>query len=250
MTMTTLIAQCKWETLRQIRNRRFFFFTILLPIGFYFLFTHVFGNQSRVGGESWGAYYLISMATFGVVGGAINGLSSRIAFDRTQGWQRLQQTTPLPTWMYLAGKIVSQLLTAVVSIILLFVVGSLGNGVHLSATVWLAGGLWLVIGSLPFIALGILIGLVAGTEGAQIVASGVYFLLSIAGGLWMPVQVMPKVMQDIAHWMPTYRLADATWRLAAGHSPQLADVTTLGGYLAVLLVLTMWFLRRVEARTA
>ncbi|UUZ82830.1 hypothetical protein LJK88_02025 [Paenibacillus sp. P26] len=67
--MRSLLAQCKAELLRTVRNRRFLFGAVLLPIVFYFIFTGVYGDEMQVGGMEWKAYYLMSMTIFGVIGG-------------------------------------------------------------------------------------------------------------------------------------------------------------------------------------
>lgn len=249
--MKSWSMQAKIEILRNVRNRRFFFFSVLLPIGFYFLYVHLIGANQSVGGASWSTYYMMSMATFGVVGAGLNGMSSRIAFERTQGWLRLVQTTPQSAISYITTKIVANLMINMAEVILLFLAGGLFEHVRLSVSVWILSGLWIAFGGLTFIVLGLLIGQVAGMDAAQIVASALYFLLSITGGLWFPVTMMPSLMKHIANWMPTYHLAHVAWSLVGGQSPSFADFTVLLGYLVAFGLLAVWVTnRRPEARVA
>lgn len=249
--MNAFIAQCKWEMLRQVRNRRFLFFSVLLPVAFYFLFVRITGNPNMsIDGASWKAYYMMSMATFGVVGGAINGLSSRIAFERTQGWMRLVQTTPLPNWSYFGSKVIAQLVLNVIMILIVFLAGGFGEHVQMTAAQWITCGVGLVVGAVPFIALGILIGFAAGAEASQIIASGVYFIVSILGGLWFPTTAMPSVMKDISKWTPTNRMADIAWNTLGGHTVPVSDFLVLAGYLVFFSALAMRLLRRQEEQAA
>lgn len=75
------------------------------------------------------------------------------------------------------------------------------------------------------------------------VATGIYLILSIVGGLWFPTSIMPKLLQDIAAWTPTYRFANVAWHIAAGTGPHTADFVMLAGYLVVFVLLAQWAYR-------
>ncbi len=248
--MTTsgrLMAHCKYEALRQLRNWRWMLLTLGWPLFYYFLFVHLNGAKMSIAGTLWDRYFLMSMAAFSIIGTALNGLASRVAVERAEGWSRLLQTTPMPPWTYVTSKIVVQLGLGAVIVVILFLAGDLGQGVHLSLGMWLGTWLWLTLAVAPFVALGVLLGLVAGKETAGMASSAVYFLLSMAGGLWWPIQIMPKFLQHLAQWLPTYRLADGAWRMLAGHAPAVKDLALLLGYLVVFTLAAMWVVRRRQA---
>lgn len=248
--MHALLAQCKAELIRSIRNRRFFIFTILFPLGFYLYYVSTLGGNTQIGGASWNAYYMMSMATFGVLGGAVNTVGVRLAQERTKGWVRLLQTTPMKPGFYLVSKIVAQLFTSLFIVLVIFLAGGLVEGVHLSVGDWIGSALWIWFGSLPFMALGILIGMVSGAQAAQPIATGVYFLLSALGGLWMPIDSFSKTMRTIAHWFPTYRYAHVVWNIVAGKTPDWSDAMVLIAYLILFMVLSIMIGKRQEAVNA
>ncbi|WDL95753.1 ABC transporter permease [Alicyclobacillus sp. ALC3] len=237
------LNQVKWEIIRQFRNRRFFIFTILIPLFYYFLFVKIDGGNMKVAGSAWKVYFMMSMATFSSIGAALNGLASRIAFERTQGWMTLIRTTPLRPVYYVVGKVGAQLLVSAVMVIVLFAAGALGEGVRLTTAQWVTSWLWLTIGTMPFIALGISIGLIAGMEASGMAATGIYLIFSILGGLWFPTAIMPKLLQHIATWTPTYRIANIAWRIGAHSAPRLSDIAVLAGYLVVFGALAQWAYR-------
>lgn len=242
--MATWIAQSRWELRRMVRNRRFFFFTLLIPLFYYFLFVKVDGGAMKVNNTTWNAYFMMSMAAFSVIGTAVNGLSGRIAFERTQGWLRLMQTTPLPARTYIGSKVLAQIITAGLSALVLFLAGTIFEHVRLDAWEWIICLLWLAIGAIPFIVLGALIGLVAGAEASNMIASAVYLILAVVGGLWWPVQAMPSWLQDIAKATPTYNFADITWRVIGRQVPPLQDWFILLAWLVVFTAVVLWILRR------
>jgi ABC-2 type transport system permease protein len=248
--MQALLAQCKAEWIRTLRNKRFLIFTVLFPVGFYLFYVSMIGRNTQVGGASWNAYYMMSMATFGVLGGAINTVGVRLAQERTKGWVRLLHTTPLPSGYYMISKIVAQMVSSLLIILVLFLVGGLAEGVQLTAGQWIGSALWIWFGSLPFMALGALIGMVSGVQAAQPIATGVYFLLSALGGLWMPIDVFSDTMKTIAHWFPTYHYGHVVWNIVAGKAPEWQDAAVLLAYLILFMALSRIIGKRQEAVNA
>lgn len=244
--MGALMRQCQFEVSRMMKNRAFLFFSLMMPLAFYFIFVNVDGANMRLAGTTWKTYFLMSMAAYSVLGSSIFGLSGRVSFERTQGWLRLVRTTPLPNYAYVAAKCLSQLIISFFSIMLLFIVGALTQGVSLVAIQWTVSLLWLTIGSLPFVAIGLFIGVVFGNEATAIVCNILNMALGILGGLWWPIKMMPHIMQTIAQYTPTYRFADVAWQVIAGKSAHASDLAVLAGYLALFVAATLMVLRRKQ----
>ncbi len=244
--MYAVWKQCQFEFIRTIRNRQFLFFSIAMPILFYFIFIKVNGPNLQLEGTTWKTYFLMSMAAFSIIGSSLFGLAGRISFERTQGWLRLVQTTPLRHSAYIVGKCLSQFVVSIASITALFLVGGLSQGVHLSAAEWLESGLLLTVGSLPFVTMGLFVGVLFRVEAATLVCNIFNLVLGVLGGLWFPVAIMPQLMQDIAHWTPSYRFAHLAWQTVAGAAVQLSDVLVLLAYAVLFVLLTIWVLRKQE----
>lgn len=101
--MNPMIAQCKAELLRIIRNPYYVFWSLLMPIMFYFIFTRVV-NTGTDDTKQWQAHYLMSMAAFSVMGSAIMTLGIRLVQEQTQGWNTFIRITPLPSSVYFSAK--------------------------------------------------------------------------------------------------------------------------------------------------
>jgi len=246
--MRQLVSQSWFEVRRNFRNRQFIFSSLLMPIIFYFIFLKVDGANQQVDGTSWKAYFLMSMSAFSVIGSSLFSLSSRIAYERTQGWFTLVRTTPLSSNAYVFGKIVAQWITMALSVALIFVIGGWSQAISLAPGQWLGVWLWLTFGALPFMALGLLIGVAINVEATYLIANILYLVLAVLGGLWFPIQIMPATMQHIAKWLPTYRFAHVAWNTIAGVNIQASDLLIVGGYTVVFLLLTGWVLRLRAAR--
>jgi ABC-2 type transport system permease protein len=248
--MNALIGQLKAELKRTLRNRRYMMFTMIMPLAFYLIFVSQVGGNTKIDGANWSAYYMMSMASFGVIGGSLNTLGVNLANERIQGWVRLLKTTPMPGWVYLVSKMASQLLLNLGVILLLFLVGHFVEHVDLTGGQWLGAGLWVWLSSLAFMAIGVFIGTVAGAQAAQVLATGVQLVFSMLGGLWTPVAAMPSWMKEVANYLPTYHMGHGPWEIVSGRVPAWTDFTNLAVYLIVFMLLSVWVNKKQEAVSA
>lgn len=95
MSMSMLIAQSKVEMLRMSRNVYFVFWSLMIPVAFYVLYTRIFATGTS-DAEAWNAHYLMSMTCFSIMGSSIMTLGIRLVQERAHGWSTFLQVTPLP----------------------------------------------------------------------------------------------------------------------------------------------------------
>lgn len=228
------------EVRRTLRKPAFLLYTVGFPVGFYLLFTTVFGGTNG----DWAAQYMVSMALYGAMGAVLTGVGARIALERTDGWTRALALTPLRPAGYLAIKLGAGTILTVPVILLVMACGAVVNGVRLPATTWLLLVPLLWLGTLPFLALGIAIGYTLRDETAFGTAMVALFVFSIGGGLWLPVRAFPGWLADVAHALPSYRAGELAWRLLDGRQPFGAGALVFAVWLVVLLGLAGWRFRR------
>lgn len=244
--MKLIRLQCKAEILRVLRNPYFVFWSLLMPIIFYFIFTKVVNTGSPNEGL-WQAHYLMSMTTFSVMGSSIMTLGIRMVQEKSQGWSTFMRLTPLPDSIYFLGQMIGQSIIHLLSIIIIFIAGAMINGVSLTAFEWIMSGLWILIGSIPFLALGTIIGAMKKVETASGVSNVLYLILAVAGGMWMPLEIMPKLMQSIARWLPSYNFGNGAWEIVRGNLPDWKNIIILLGYLILFMLLSKYIRRKQEA---
>ncbi|MGG2063370.1 ABC transporter permease [Bacillus sp. S14(2024)] len=243
--MRAFWMQCKIEILRTFRNRLFILFSLVMPIMFYYIFTNVVSGPQD--GGAWKAHYLISMATFSIVGSALFGFGGRLSQEKGQGWTQLLQITPLPEGVYLSAKIIAQTAVNAFSIAVIFTSGILMNHVDLTIGQWIGAGLWLLIGVTPFLAIGTIIGAIKKTDAAMGLANMLNMCLAILGGLWMPIEILPKTLRSIGEWTPTYHFGSGAWDIVAGKAIGWENAAVLGGYFIAFVVLSIYIRKRQEA---
>ncbi|SDT56519.1 ABC-2 type transport system permease protein [Paenibacillaceae bacterium GAS479] len=245
--LNATIAQCKAELVRTIRNKRFVFFSVVMPVAFFFLFTSTMDSGAKINGTDWATYYLMSMTVYGVVGAGLTSFAQRISKERSQGWIRMLKITPLPSGSYILSKVVAQGLINLAIVLLMFIIGGFGKGVHLSSTVWIESGLWIWIGGFSFMALGTLLGSIKNADAVQVLALMVYMGLSILGGLWFPSASMSSTMQTIAEFTPTYQLGHGAWNLVGGTAIDWNGALILAAYVIVFMLLSTYIMKKQEA---
>jgi hypothetical protein len=75
-------------------------------------------------------------------------------------------------------------------------------------TVWLASLPLIWVGLIPLTILGIAIGVWVKAEAVQGLTTMTLLVLSLLGGMWFRVDIMPAVMKSVAHTLPSYWLAE------------------------------------------
>ncbi|OTW69559.1 ABC transporter permease [Bacillus thuringiensis serovar roskildiensis] len=243
--MRAFLMQCKMEILRTFRNKLFIFFSLLMPVMFYYIFTNVV--QVPQNGNEWKAHYLISMTSFSIIGTALFSFGVRLSEERQKGWAQLLRITPLPEGAYISAKIISQTVVNVFSIVVIFMAGILINDVQLTFGQWISAGLWLLLGVTPFLALGSIVGSIKKVDAAAGLANILNMCLAILGGLWMPIEVFPKILRSIGEWTPTYHFGSGAWDIVAGKSIGWENIAVLGGYFLIFVVVSIYIRKRQEA---
>jgi len=247
---SALAAFLRLEFRRAFRNRRYVLFAVAFPTVFYLLYTGVLSKAAAdadapVGGTVWRTYFMVSMAAYAAIGAALGG-AVVIAQDRASGWARQLRVTPLPAVAYVVGKLVVSYVVTIPAIAVVLLTGLLLNHVELAGTAWLELLALLVLGSIPFAALGLLIGYLFDAGSAQGAMVLVLFSLSILGGLWAPVSSFPDSLATIGRMLPSYRLADLGRGAVTGEASLIEDVLILAVYAVVIGGLVAWRYRTAE----
>ncbi|MBS4206544.1 ABC transporter permease [Bacillus sp. FJAT-50079] len=244
--MAIFIHQCKIEIIRILRNPYYIFWSLFMPIVFYIIFTKVM-NLDVPDKSLWDAHFLMSITTFSVMGSAIMTLGIRMVEENKEGWTRFIKVTPLSGSVYFCAKMIGQTMIHVLSILIIFLTGVLVNGVSLSALQWIMSGIWILLASLPFLAMGVLFGMMKRVDTAAGVSNVVYMVLAITGGMWMPMEVLPKTIQSISAWLPAFHFANGAWEIIRGHGPQFRNFAVLAAYLLLFMLLSTYIRRKQEA---
>lgn len=204
------IAYTRFEVVRTIRNKRFVFFALGFPLVFYFLIAGANKNEANFGDSGLSAplYYMTGMAAFGTMMAMVSS-GARIAAERAVGWNRQLRITPLKASTYLRSKVATGYMMALLTIVLLYLAGTI-LGVRLPASRWLEMTGLLLVGLIPFAALGILVGHLLMPDSVGPAMGGGVSLLAFLGGVWFPLG-NSGLLYEVGRELPSY------WLVQAGH---------------------------------
>jgi ABC-2 type transport system permease protein len=95
----------------------------------------------------------------------------------------------------------------------------------------------LVVGSLPFSAMGLALGYFAGPNSAPPVINLIYLPMSFCSGLWVPFMFLPAVVRQIALALPPFHLSQlALGVVGAGtHQSAVGHWEVLGAFTMICL---------------
>lgn len=223
--MNPALTYTRFELVRALRSFRFFAFSLVFPLLLFFLVAGA-NRHEHIDGVAFPLYYMTGMAAWGTMGAVIAG-GARIAAERAIGWNRQLRVTPLTTRAYLQAKVATGYLVAAVSIVLLYAAG-LSLGVHMAPGRWVLMTLMLLVGLVPFAAIGVWLGHSIGAESMGPAMGGVTSIFALLGGAWGPI-ASSGALRAISECLPSY------WLVQAGHIALDGGLWPARGWLVMVL---------------
>jgi ABC-2 type transport system permease protein len=209
-----LWQQVKAELLKLARTPGFSISSLALPMVL-FAFFGLRDSAAMRGGVEVGQYVLASFAAYGVMSVMLYSFGVSVAAERGQRIHLLARATPLRPAVALTARVITALIFALAMLLLLFAFAALVGGVqsNVGTLLRLAGSL--LLGALPFVALGFGIGYLVSPTSAAPITNLSFVVLSFLSGIFVPLTSLPDYVQQIAPYLPTYRVAQLAW-LASG----------------------------------
>lgn len=234
-TLNIYVLEAKTEFLKTFRMPGFSIPSLIFPVMFYVFFALIF-NRGGMGGQM-PTYLLATYGVFGIMGPALFGFGVGVAIEKDQGWLALKQCSPMPISAYFFARIFTAMQFALIIVLSLFIIGGFFGGVQLTTGQWTATLLVLIIGTLPFCALGLWMGLALKGQTAPAVVNLIYLPMAFLSGLWIPIQIFPTALEYTAWALPPFHLAQLVLKIQGndlGHHWLL--------HLGILGLMTLLFL--------
>jgi ABC-2 type transport system permease protein len=230
------MSYTRYELLRAFRNKRFFLLSLAFPLALYFITAGPNQSETNLQGTGLSAplYFMVSMASWGTMT-AMLGTGARIAGERQVGWNRQLRISPLSAMAYLRAKVAISYLMAGLSIILLYAAGMI-LGVRLPIGQWLGMTGLILVGLIPFAALGIFLGHKLSTDSIGPVIGGGTAILALLSGTWFPLD-KAGFLHDLAQVLPSYWLVQANRVALGGEGWGARGWIVIAAWSAVLIAL-------------
>jgi ABC-2 type transport system permease protein len=234
--------EARYESLRMLRTPAFTVPLLILPILIYLFVVMAAGRallDPRVA-----LYFFTGFSAFGVMGPGMFGFGMAVAIERQEGVLTLKRALPMPPAAYLLGKMLMAALFASIIMASLSVGGALLGHVRLGVAQFLAVAGTNILGSLPFCAIGLFVGVRATGQSAPAIVNLLYVPMFLVADLWFPLPPSAKWLSLIS---PAYYLRELTLSVAGftDRVPAAVSVAVLGTLTVLLTSLAVRRLARV-----
>jgi ABC-2 type transport system permease protein len=216
----------RFEILRIFRNKQNFIFSLIFPLVLFYVIVGTNKNAPDISGVSFATYYMAGMIGFGALGAVMAG-GARISLERDLGWNRQLRITPLTPRTYFRTKVITGYLTAAISIALIYAAG-ISLGVSMPIGKWLEMTGLILVGLIPFAALGIMLGHLLKGDAMGPAMGGGMSLFALLGGSWFPIGGDSGFMHELVRLIPSFWLVQAGKSSVPGVQPW-----TLEGWIVV-----------------
>lgn len=226
--MTNLVTLTRTRMVLALRNKMFFFFSVVMPLMFFFLYAGIFAK----GDPRTVRFFLGPVLAMNVMG-SFWGLSATLVTYREQGILRRFHVAPVTASDMLASSVLANFvltLPTVIVVLLLarfvFHVSHMGN--------LLATFFFVCAGTVSFGSLGLVVASITNTmQETQVLNQLIWLPLLFLSGATFPLAFLPKVVQGFSVFLP------ATY-LVTGLQEATFTGKPVGALLVYLLALAFW----------
>ncbi|MEO6172271.1 MAG: ABC transporter permease [Arenimonas sp.] len=232
--LSVYLTEARFEFIRMLRMPMFAMPALVFPGMFYLLFGILMGK----GKGDVSAYLLATYCIFGVMGPGLFGFGVSVALEKDRGWLKWRRAVPALPGAYFVSKMVMALIFAfIIFMELALLAGTLG-GVHLEVSQWLQLLVISLLSSLPFCAMGLVIGTLVNGQAAPAVVNFIYMPMAFLSGLWLPINMLPKFLAKLAPIWPSYHASQIALKVIGADLgiPIWQHIT----YLIVFTLLMIW----------
>ncbi|GMQ84845.1 MAG: ABC transporter permease [Acidimicrobiia bacterium] len=224
------------------------FFTIVFPLLIFVVFALVFGNeQIEELGISTAQFYAPALAVFSAVSATYTNIAISTAYQRDEGILKRVRGTPLPSWIFLGGKIAAAIAVAVIGTVIMLAVGAVFFDVQVYADSVIPLLLTFFVGVATFGALGLLVAAIApGRNAANAIVQATLLPLAFISGIFLvPGESTPDWLNAIASFFPLKHFAEpftAAFSPIGDHGVHWADLSYMALWGVVALGAAIrWF---------
>ncbi len=238
-----LLIHTQCTCLELFRQPMYLVSTVLFPSMFFWFFG--IPNAKEPGAI---AILTASFSAFAVLSVVLFQFAVGISQERDSSWYYYVRSLPYPKGLQLISRLLAGLLFSALGIGGVIATALIFSDLKMADIAWLGFLLKIYLGAIPFAVMGICLGLGVNSRTVLPMANLIYLPLSFAGGLWMPPNILPKVVQDISVYLPTRMYGEILWADVLKTSVEVKNIYGLVGYGAVFFVLALVLFQRVQEK--
>jgi ABC-2 type transport system permease protein len=232
------------------RNPASVFFTVMFPVVLLLIFATVFGDQTVEvrGGIKTTTYYVPAIITLSVISATMQSLAMSLVIAREDGRLKRSRGTPMPPWVFIAGRVGNSIVVALMMLGLLAAIGRVLYGVPIPWDRLPAIVLVLVIGAASFCCLGIaLTAAIPSQDAAAPIVNALLLPLYFLSGVFIPDDQLPSGVIHFADIFPIRHFFEAFFDVydpgGAGGGLQWGNLAVVAIWGVAGLLLAIRFFR-------
>jgi ABC-2 type transport system permease protein len=205
-TSALVLRQARYQLLTFWRIPVAFFFTLALPLIMLVMFNALFGDATIETEEgSWltRQFYTGGLAAFTAVSATYTNLANLVPIRRDEGVLKRWRGTPLPTWIYMAGFIVSAVAIALLGVVLMLTLGVVAYDLEIDVAKMPAAVVTFLVGVSSFAALGMaLAAMVRNASSAAAAANATILPLAFVSNVFVVTEDAPSWIETVGNIFP------------------------------------------------
>jgi ABC-2 type transport system permease protein len=239
------LTETRFELTRMMRNPQVAIPSLLLAPALYALFALLIAGEAINKDPNMGIFLFSAFSLMSVSMPAMFGTGVTLGLEREMGLLRLKRAQPAPPAAWVVAKIVSGLVMATLAYALILVVALAAGKLPLAAGQAAALSAGLLIGTIPFTALGLMIGSLASGSAVSNYSLLVYLPGCYLSGMFFP---LPSSMYWQAPIWPQFHVGQLAMHLAGitkfQFEPLQMAIAALLGYTVLFAGVTIWRLQQ------
>ncbi len=214
------------------------FFTLVFPLMFLLLFTAIFGNDEiEELGVTTAQFFAPGLAVFAAASATYTNLAIGTAIARDNGILKRVRGTPLPPWIYIAGRVGSAAYIAAVAVVIMMGVAVAFYGVTIFGRTLPAAIVTFLVGVSCFAALGMLVAAIAPNgDSTPAITNATLLPIAFISGIFFADPNPPGWMNALGNFFPLKHFGDA---FRDAFDPTLTGPQWHWGSLAYMLLWTV-----------
>ena len=231
------------------RNPASVFFTVAFPVVLLLIFATVFGDQTVDvrGGIETTAYYVPAIITLAVISATMQSLAMSLVIAREDGRLKRGRGTPMPAWVFIAGRVGNSCVVALMMLVLIAAIGRIVYGVAIPWGQLPQIVFTLLVGAAAFCCLGIaLTAAIPSQDAAAPIVNALLLPLYFLSGVFIPDDQLPSGVIHFADAFPIRHFFQAffdAYESGGGSGLDWANIAVLAAWGVAGLLLAIRYFR-------
>jgi ABC-2 type transport system permease protein len=239
------LEETRCEALRLLRNPGLVFPVLIMPLALYALFAVVIAGEAIDKDPNLGVFLFSAFSVMAISMPALFGLSSSLAMEREMGLMRLKRAQPAPAGSWLVAKIVCGVAFGAMAFLPMIALATATGKLALGTSAVVNMSLTLIACSIPFCAMGLMMGSLVKGSAAPGYANLVYLPGCYLSGMFFPLP--PSMYWQTPIW-PQFHVNQLVMHAAGVQKYQFEPVlVAMGGVLGFTVLFSavaVWRLAR------